>query len=69
MTIDKIKHYLSEPLFSHISGLDKTQLQAQKEALTRQIAHMKQYAAYLYAENQIFLAAEMEFINYRLQTQ
>lgn len=66
MTIDKIKHYLSEPLFNHISGLDKAQLQAQKEALTRHIAHMKQYAADLYSENQINLAAEMEYINYRL---
>ena len=61
MTIDKIKHYLKEPIFSHISGLNTEQLRKQKADLLNDMATVN------HPENVIFTRnVELKYINYLL---
>ena len=61
MTIDKIKHYLKEPLFSHISRLNAEQLREQKKALLNDMATIK------HTQDIIFnRTIELKYIKYLL---
>jgi len=61
MTTDKIKHYIGENIFNHISSLDKESLLKMKAAL---ITEMELYQT---KTKQHFLyTVELNFINYRL---
>lgn len=61
MTTDKVKHYLGENLFNHISALDKDNLIRMKNNL---LAEMELYQP---KTKQHFLyTIELNFINYRI---
>jgi hypothetical protein len=61
MTTDKIKHYIGENLFNHISSLDKDNLIRMKNNL---LSEMELYQP---KTKQHFLyTIELNFINYRI---
>lgn len=61
MTIDKIKHYIGEQIFNHISSLNKDELLKMKANL---LTEMELYQP---KTNQHFLyTVELNFINYRI---
>jgi len=68
MTIDKIKHYLPAPVFAHISSLNKPELEAQKEALVKDMALISQPGYFAGNCNDLYFMRDIElkYINQRL---
>ena len=68
MTIDKIKHYLPCPVFNHISSLTKTELEAQKEALIKDMELISKPGYFAGNCNDLYFMRDIElkYINYRL---
>jgi hypothetical protein len=61
MTIDKIKRELTAPIFDHISGLNREQLEKQRESLLRDMELIGRFHG-LYRIREI----ELRYINYKL---
>lgn len=61
MTIDKIKHYIGEQVFQHISNLDAPNLQAMKTAIIQDMNAVKLPSDILFKRT-----IELKYINIRL---